>query len=342
MAGNTPPVPAPSRFARLWSSPFFRLVRALLVVLPLFWLLQKLDFPAIVSGVEQVGALRLTLGLALQLCISLVVSVRWRVLLSTYRSTRLPSLAALLRANLVANYLSLLPVPAADEGVRVARTLDAFPPGSPFPWLVLVIERICGLVGLLLLPPFANLLARTALDVTASRALFFGSVVACCLALPALTLPSLLARRPQLRPRIARLPLLGPALSQLQPPRRNADLLLAVLLSVLGHLGSCAVIALLFAPLDAHASLGVCVRVQPIVLLAMAFPLTPGGVGQRELVFAALYGLAHVLPTHAVTVALLSFALALLQSSVGGLVYVFERSTRQRRDRSAFVDDADT
>lgn len=334
---STPP---PSRFARLWRSPALRIARALLVVLPLVWLVGKLDLPAITAGVLSVGSLRLALGLALQLCISLVVSVRWRILLSTYRSTRLPSVTFLLRTNLVANYLALLPVPAADEGVRVARTLDAFPPGGPSAWLVLVIERICGLVGLLLLPLLANLVTRASLDETALRALSIGSLVACGLALPALTIPGLLAYKPSLRPRVRRLPLLGPALAQLRPPTRNLDLVLAVLLSVVGHFGSCLVIAILFAPLDASATLGMCVRVQPIVLLVMAFPLTPGGVGQRELVFAALYGLAGVASTHAVTVALLSFALALLQSLVGGVVYASERLSKARRPRSAFVDDA--
>jgi uncharacterized membrane protein YbhN (UPF0104 family) len=325
---------------RLWTSPALRIVRALLVVLPLLWLAQRLDFPALVRGLEQVGGVRLALGLGLQLCISLVVSVRWRILLSSYRSLRLPSVGFLLRANLVANYLSLLPVPGADEGVRVARTLRAFAPGAPAAWLVLVIERICGLVGLLLLPLLANLGARTTLDATALRALSLGSLVACALAVPALTIPGLLAHRPALRPRVARLPLLGPALAQLEPPKRKLDLVLAVLLSILGHFGSCAVIAILFAPLDAAATLGVCVRVQPIVLLAMAFPLTPGGVGQRELVFAGLYGLAGVASTHAVTVALLSFALALLHSLVGFVVYAVERSSA-RSTGSAFVDESD-
>jgi uncharacterized membrane protein YbhN (UPF0104 family) len=319
-----------------------RILRGLLLLLPLVWLVKRLDLRGIAAGMEQVGAPRLALGLAIQVLLSLVVSVRWRILLSTYHSTRLPSLGALYRANLVANYLGLVPVPAADEGVRVARTLDAFPPGSPFPWLVLVIERICGLVGLLLLPPLASLLAQTSLDRTASRALLVGSLVACGLSLPALILPSLLARRPHWRPHVARLPLVGSSLAQLAPPARSFDLLLAVLISALGHLGSCVVIAVLFAPIDVHASLAVCVRVQPIVLLAMAFPLTPGGVGQRELAFAALYGLASVLPTHAVTVALLSFALALLHAAVGGLVYAFERALTRKRARAAFVDESDT
>jgi uncharacterized membrane protein YbhN (UPF0104 family) len=204
---------------------------------------------------------------------------------------------------------------------------------------VLLIERITGLVGLLLLPLLASVAARTSLDATALRALLLGSLVACALALPALSLPTLLAHRPLLRPRIARLPLLGSALAELVPPKRNLDLALAVLLSIVGHFGSCAVIAILFAPLDAAATLAVCVRVQPIVLLAMAFPLTPGGVGQRELVFAALYGLAAVASTHAVTVALLSFALALFQALIGGAVYAVERATKPRHTGSAFVDD---
>lgn len=326
-----------SRFARLWSSPALRLLRAALVIAPLIWLVRRLDVHAIALGVERVGLSRLAIGLALQLGLSAVVSLRWRMLLGTYGSARLPSTLYLLRANLVANYFALLPVPAADEGVRVARTLSAFPRGAPSAFIVLVAERIVGLFGLLILPLSASFMAHADLTPIAWRVLTFGCAAALVLAVPALALPSLLTRWPGLRAWVERIPVLGATLARLEPPARKRDLAAALLLSVLSHAGSCAVIALLFAPLDPRATLTVCLRVQPIVLLVMSLPLTPGGVGQRELAFAALYGLAGVASTTAVSVALLSFALALAQAAIGGLVYVGERAVS--RLKPACVDE---
>ena len=308
-----------------WRLVSTKIARIALLVLPLLWLSKKVDVRGIANSMMQVGIGRLALGLSLQLCIVVVVSIRWRTLLITYGAARRPALLELVRANLVANYFALLPLPAADEGVRVLRTVSLFPGARLSPYLVLVAERLTGLVGLLLLALTASLASRRALSEPALHALTFGCLVAFILAMPALALPGLLKSRPAWRSQVARIPVVGPTLSRLEPPARRLDLMISVAISALGHFGSCAVIALLFWPLDPRATLSLCTQVQPVVLLAMSFALTPGGVGQRELVFAALYGLAGVASTSAVTVSLLSFSLALAQAAVGGLVYACER-----------------
>ena len=91
------------------------------------------------------------------------------------------------------------------------------------------------------------------------------------------------------------------------------------------HFVSAAVVWIIMSRLDPRATLSVCARVQPLVLLLMAVPLTPSGLGQRELAFATLYGLAGVTTTAAVTASLLSFSLALAQAAIGGLVLAAEQ-----------------
>lgn len=326
----TPPTSQPS--APRWRARLVRLARLALVLLPLVWLSRYVDLAGVAAGLSQVGLSRLVLCFAVQLAAVALVSLRWRTLLASYGAEPRPRFSELVRANLVANYIALMPVPGADEGVRVLRTKHLFPRDRVLPYLVIAVERLCGVTGLLLLAALAALLTRGAVSSTSLRGFALGTAFALLLALPVLGLPALLRARPGLRPYVARLPLVGAILVQLPPPVQRFRLLACVVLSLLSHFGSAVVAALLFAPLDAQATFYVCMRVQPLVLLAMAVPLTPSGIGQRELAFATLYGLVGVAPASAVTASLLSFALLTAQSALGGLVYASERF-RRRGDR---------
>jgi glycosyltransferase 2 family protein len=324
--------PAPQPTTPRWRPVLFGIARFALVLLPLLWLSQHVDLTGVAAGFRQVGIARIALCFAVQLGALGLVSLRWRTLLASYGAEPRPRVSELVRANFVANYFSLVPVPGADEGVRVLRTKHFFPRDRVLPYLVIAVERLCGVTGLLLLAALAALITRGTVSSASLHGFALGSAFALFLALLVLGLPVLLRARPALQPLVARLPLVGPILVQLPPPVRRFRLLACVALSLLSHFISAVLAALLFAPLDAQATFPVCARVQPLVLLAMAVPLTPSGIGQREVAFATLYGLAGVAPASAVTVSLLSWALLMAQTLVGGVVYAVERFLR-RDDR---------
>lgn len=315
-----------SRLARAWASRPGRALRLAVVMLPFAWLVRRVDPAVIAQGVRRVGWPVLAAGLALQLAISLTLSVRWRLMLRTYGASpeRLPTVAYLFRSNLAANYAALLPAPVADEGMRVLRTIGVFPEGRSAVYMTLLAERVVGLTGLLLLAFAASLVAPAGVAPVASSALDVGVAVAAALALAAFATPAVLARHAEWRGLVARLPVVGPTLSTLPAPRRARDLAAPLVISAAMHFASAFIIWLMMSRLDPRASLGVCARVQPLVLLLMAVPVTPAGLGQRELVFATLYGVAGVSAAAAVTTSLLSFSLALAQAGVGGLVLLGE------------------
>jgi uncharacterized membrane protein YbhN (UPF0104 family) len=72
--------------------------------------------------------------------------------------------------------------------------------------------------------------------------------------------------------------------------------------------------------------------VVPAVVLFTYLPITPGGVGQREVVAVHLFSLARVPPSAAAAASLLLFALFLALGVLGGLCLVLERALGWERD----------
>ncbi len=67
-------------------------------------------------------------------------------------------------------------------------------------------------------------------------------------------------------------------------------------------------------------------RVVPAIILTTYVPLTPGGLGQRELVFKYMFGLVGVAPDAAVATSLLFFAMLMGLSALGGMCLLAERA----------------
>src|SRR5688572_7983513 len=118
--------PASQTSTPRWRTWLFRCARLALVLLPLVWLSKYVDLAGVAAGLSQVGLSRLALCFAVHLAAVGLVSLRWRTLLASYGAEPRPRFRELVRANLVANYIALVPVPGADEGVRVLRTKRFF------------------------------------------------------------------------------------------------------------------------------------------------------------------------------------------------------------------------
>jgi hypothetical protein len=117
-------------------------------------------------------------------------------------------------------------------------------------------------------------------------------------------------------------------------------------LSVVGHLVTVGICALIGHALGVSLSLADYLVGVPIVLTLASFPITPAGLGLREGLAVTVLGAFGVDKPHALSLSLMIFAAALAWSLVGGLVFLMHaivpgRSLRdQMRDIRETSDEA--
>lgn len=325
----TPPAPLPSATRRAWDGWPGRALRLLIAALPLYWLFRRLDWREVVHEAVAVGAVGIGLAFLCVFTSVLVGAVRWGVVLRAYGATELPPLSTMLRHNLVGLWFNLLPSGVAGDAVRGHRVRH-FAGGLGTSYTVLFVERVSGLLGLCLIAGASMLSPVSIRSDAVSWTLGLGLLGAFGLSALLLLVPTALARRPSLRAVVERLPVLGPTLGKIPPPRSLLGPLVAVALSVLTQGALVVCVYFLLRPLSSAATFGVCARVVPAIILVTYIPITPGGLGQREAAFTGLFGLAGVPGTMAVAASLLYFAEIVGVSVLGGLCLTAERLAAAR------------
>jgi hypothetical protein len=296
-------------------------------VLPLAWLFRQVNASVVLARAAQVGPRGLLLALAAGFASLCAGALRWGVLLRAYGAdpARTPPLLTLLRHNMVGQYFSVLPTGVAGEAVRGYRVAGCFPRATTS-YVVLLVERITGLMGLLLIAGAAALTSPALRGGPVAFAMNVGVALALAFSAVAFALPQLAARAPRVRALLARVPVAGRLLADLPAARAPGGLVLALLLSVVSQLCVVATAAALLGPLAPAATLAVCARVVPAIVLVTYIPLTPGGLGQREAAFVHFFALARIEPAAAMAASLLFFAVMLALSLAGGLVLAYERA----------------
>ncbi len=314
-----------TRLRGAWGGTPGRVLRVVLGVLPLVWIARRVEVATVAHDAVAIGPLGLAAGFSMMLVSITAGTLRWQVLMRAYGARELPSFYALLRHAFVGFYFNVLPSGVAGDalrGVRVARYL----PTPAASYTVVALERIAGLVGLLVLALAGALTGNELGDplvAFAFRAAIGGGVALSALAL---AMPWVLARRPAWRAAVARIPVAGPIVAAIPPAQSSSGLVWAVVLSLVTQ--GTAVMAMVFlvgALLDGPTALA-CARVTPMAILVTYIPLTPGGIGQREFVYQYLFGLAGVRRETAVASSLLYFTLQLGLVAVGGLYHLVERA----------------
>lgn len=305
------------------------MLRLLIAALPLYWLFRRLDWREVMREAAAVGPAGIGLAFACVFASVAVGAVRWGVMLRAYGATDLPPLSTMLRHNLVGLWFNLLPSGVAGDAVRGHR-LRHHAGGLAMSYTVLFVERVSGLLGLCLIAG-ASMLSPVAIHSNAvSWTLGFGLLGAAGLSALMLLVPVAIARHPSLRAVVEGVPLIGPMVGKIPPPRSLRGPLVSVLLSVLTQGALVVCVFFLLRPLSSAATFGVCARVVPAIILVTYIPITPGGLGQREAAFTGLFGLAGVPGTVAVAASLLFFAELVGVSVVGGLCLAAERLAASR------------
>lgn len=306
-----------------WPGRVFRLVLALL---PLAWLFHWIDPDAVLSSAAHVGATSLLAALSVQILSQVFVAARWRALLASYGAdpARLPPLGVLMRHVFVGLYFSVLPSGIVGDAMRAQRVSHCLP-SVAISYVVVFVERLAALVGLLVVAAVTASFAPEMFGGPVARALSIGLVLSSALALVGFALPQATRRIPSLATTLERIPLVGRTLARIPPAENLAGPIWAVVHSIATQILVIVTVALLLRRLDVNASFATCARVVPAIVLVTSIPLTPGGVGQREIAFVEFFRPTGVAPAHALAASLLTFALVIALALLGGVVLLVER-----------------
>lgn len=318
---------SPSPLRRAWQSWPGSVARFAIALLPLWWLSRRIDWSEVFSRASALGPVPLALSFACIMGSVTVGAFRWRVMLKAYGAEHPPSVLTLLHHNLVGQYFNVLPSGVAGDavrGLRVHRSLGSL----PLSYIVLFVERLAGLLGLCLIAAAAFALTPGLLDGLVATAFELALLAALGLSSVVLALPYVLSRAPGLRHLVSRIPIIGPMILRIPPARSMRGVLFAVVLSVFTQGTVILAIATLIGRLSTAATLLVCARITPAIILFTYIPLTPGGLGQREWAFVTLFNQVGVAPSASLAASLLYFGISLSVSAVGGLALLSERFTR--------------
>ncbi len=266
------------------------------------WVALRLRPGEAVDSLRNLHAAQGLLAVCAMLSSAAFASIRWRMLLGDGDLAR-PTAVEAFRTLLEAGFVGLLPTGLAGDVLRASRVGSTDGRTTAVVWL-LVYERVVGLVGLALVASASIVAKHLAADVgvTSSEiALAAPGAVALLIVLGSYAAPAPGGGE-------------GSAVARLW--RRPARY---IALSV-GTQG-CVVVAIttLLRGTAPGASIADLLVRAPVVILATFVPVTPAGVGQRELVFVSVFETAGVSAEAAVAASLAWFASGLVGAAVGGV-----------------------
>ncbi|MGZ5966892.1 MAG: lysylphosphatidylglycerol synthase transmembrane domain-containing protein, partial [Polyangiales bacterium] len=241
------------------------------------FIVRRIDRRAVSAAFSTIPLITLALAFACILASVMTAAYRWGVLLEAYGAKR-PRYSLLLRYTFEGLFLANLPTGLAGDAARGYRVREAMG-GLTKSYGVLIVERIAGLSGLMLViagttlatpapPKLERPLQVVALGGLALALLFFGVTAGAQSTL------------------VARVPLVRTIAARIGPPARLDRLMLSFVLSVATQLTIATSIALLVHAVAPSASWSTIAQLSPYVVLLVFVPVTPAAVGQRELAFA--------------------------------------------------------
>ena len=281
--------------------------------LGLWWWLARISPAEAVEAVLQIAPGSLAAGAAFGLAGVWIGGLRWRLLLEAFGAARAPATNELARLHLIALfYNTFLPANVMGDVLRAHLTREAFEKKASAYFIVLL-ERVFGLAGLLLLAGSLMLVA----PIGELGALRWVAPIGLLGAAAASASPFLIHAIG------AKLPARLAVLTQAAPPLVAPHRLLGVLaLSVLSQ-GAAAMIGFFvvasFAPVAWHASL----IVFPVALVATYAP-TIAGIGTREAAFVVVLGAIGVSEGAATATALAYLGVQLGLALLGGLLHLLQ------------------
>lgn len=309
-----------------WKQRLLTFVRLLAILVPLYFLIGRVDFDAVPDAIATVGVSGFVAAMLLQVASVVVGSWRWRLLLHAFGASdeRLPRLSVLVRHFFVGLYFQMIPSGLVGEVLRAQRTSHVFDePATAF--VVILVDRAAASFGLLSL----GLLAVLVSDFGIEPAGLLGSLravlgVAWIVSAVIVALPFGFGS-PWMRTHVERIPRFGPMLVRIVAQTNFRPAMVTLALSVLIEvISSAAVVATVVPVATSHALIGVALA-SPVILLLTFLPITPGALGQRELAFVTMLGPVGVAATDATAAAIVTLAVTLVMAVIGFGALVSER-----------------
>lgn len=288
------------------------LAKLALMAAPLAWLYQKVSWDHVAADAVRFGALPFLFTSALLALTVTLNGVRWHALLRAHDAWPLPTRRELVSQSFVALYLNQLPGGVAGDVVRAHHVRNSAGGSGPS-LVILMFERVCGLVALFALATLGAL----ALPVSLGSYIEVSGLVTGAITLIVIALPWWVPKVAWEKTIVGRSPWLTSNLSRLRPPKRLGPMLGALALSFVIHSLTIAAIGCFVHSAAPSVPLASIVAITPLAMLLTFIPITPGGFGQREAIFVQLYGLAGVSANEAVAASLLWFASAFVSVLVG-------------------------
>ncbi len=291
----------------------WRIVRVAVTAAAFAWVLSRVDLSEMGAAFLRVSWLSFALAIGVTFVNLGLGTLRWRVLLSAYGAARAPSFAHLYRIYLIGFFYNIwLPGGVGGDVVRGVATRESFgAAGATAAVAVVFVERVLGLVGLLLIVGTSSilypiegvegLLLWSGIGIVAG----VGAVLAIAIgrSLSGL-LPGPLSRIAASLPRI----------------ERPAPFALALLLS----LGTQTFVALtghiFVATLHPELSIATSFVFVPIAMATSYIPITAGGAGAREAAFQELYSHVGVSFEDATAASLMLISTYYLVGAIGGVL----------------------
>lgn len=243
-------------------------------------------------------------------------TLRWSMLMRAYGARQVPGVGQLFRLQLVGLFYNMMPGAVGGDVLRGIVSRHAFgPEGMGAGLTVVLVERIFGLIGLMLLV-VSVLSVHPINGLALSPWVFVGGVLGSVLCLAGIALgrrlapllPELLARKAAALPELSRPGMFVAALAM--------SLLNQAWVGVMGHIA--------IGPLASQVSWLDSLVLSPLAFAAIFFPLTVAGAGTRDAAMVALYGLLGVSKEIALLASLeilLSYVLVAVLGGVFSLLY---------------------
>jgi glycosyltransferase 2 family protein len=298
--------------------------KVVLMVLPIAWIYPRLDWSTVAERAMHFGVVGFMLAGAVLALTVVLNGCRWHELLRAHEASPLPPRASLIAQSFIALYLNQLPGGVAGDVVRAHRVRESVD-GTVTSMAVLVLERVCGLVALLLLATIGALTMPAGSAAGIEAYLKVSAAATGVIALLGVGAPWVITRVGPVGTLVARVPVFGAMLGRVRVPTRLGPMFSALAQSFLIHALTLAVISMFVHTMAPGAPIRALVAIAPLAMLLTFVPLTPGGFGQREAVFVQLFGLAGVSASEAVAASLLWFSSASLSLVIGFVLAAIER-----------------
>jgi uncharacterized membrane protein YbhN (UPF0104 family) len=295
-------------------------LRLLFPVLAIGYMLYVIPLRDVMASFTAIPAYALGAACAMCLLGTVLMVVRWRVVLGACGMQAKPRWIDLLRAYVIGSFYNVY-IPGALSGdvLRAFATRHVLGAGGmPAALAVVVLERTLGFAAMLIvltvsftlfpLPGIGNVMAWSGVGICVAT----GAIVA-IVSGPRLApyLPSRLARVAATLPRIISLPRIA----------------LALCLSLLNQFASVAIGHVLISSISPNVLWTDSIVILPLANALQYFPLTIGGAGIREAAYVVLYAMVAVPKSKALAASFAVGVLVYAINALGGLWHAFQRLT---------------